>query len=227
MLYKRLRATARIHRASELSHTQVEIMSFLGRSSSFVRFSVEGDLPDNPLEFIGDRIGSFVFEDIDDNFEEYSVGWVSVMNMFDSTFEYGSHLFGDYVVLSLRVDERKVSPSILKKFTQKEEERVKKEKQLPKLSRTLKLEIKERVKTELTRKAMPLPAVYDLVWSLSESSLYFFSTNKKAQMLLEDFFKDCFGLVLVLQIPFTTAVQLLPDDEGQARLEQITPELYV
>ena len=227
MLYKRLRATARIHRASELSHTQVEIMSFLGRSSSFVRFSVEGDLPDNPLEFIGDRIGSFVFEDIDDNFEEYSVGWVSVMNMFDSTFEYGSHLFGDYVVLSLRVDERKVSPSILKKFTQKEEERVKKEKQLPKLSRTLKLEIKERIKTELTRKAMPLPAVYDLVWSLSESSLYFFSTNKKAQMLLEDFFKDCFGLVLVLQIPFTTAVQLLPDDEGQARLEQITPELYV
>ena len=202
-------------------------MSFLGRSSSFVRFSVEGDLPDNPLEFIGDRIGSFVFEDIDDNFEEYSVGWVSVINMFDSTFEYGSHLFGDYVVLSLRVDERKVSPSILKKFTQKEEERVKKEKQLPKLSRTLKLEIKERIKTELTRKAMPLPAVYDLVWSLSESSLYFFSTNKKAQMLLEDFFKDCFGLVLVLQIPFTTAVQLLPDDEGQARLEQITPELYV
>ena len=45
-------------------------MSFLGRSSSFVRFSVEGELPDNPLEFISDRIGSFAFEDIDDNFEE-------------------------------------------------------------------------------------------------------------------------------------------------------------
>ena len=73
-------------------------------SASFVRFSIEGELPDNPLEFIADRISSFVFEDIDDNFEEYSVGWVSVLNMFDSAFEYGSHLFGDYVVLSLRAD---------------------------------------------------------------------------------------------------------------------------
>ncbi len=115
-------------------------MSFLGRSSSFVRFSVDGELPDNPIDFISDRISSFVFADIDDNFEEYSIGWVSVLNMFDSSFEYASHLFGDYVVLSLRVDERKVSPSILKKFTQKEEERIKKEKQLPKLSRSAKLE---------------------------------------------------------------------------------------
>lgn len=202
-------------------------MSFLGRSSSFVRFSVEGDLPDNPLEFISDRVKSFTFEDIDDNFEEYSVGWVSVLNMFDSAFEYDSHFYGDYVVLSLRVDERKVSPSILKKFTQKEEERIKKEKQLPKLSRTMRLEIKERIRTELTRKAMPLPAVYDLVWSLGESSLYFFSTNKKAHMLLEDFFKDCFGLVLMLQIPFSAAAQLVTDDEKLARLEQITPEIFV
>ncbi|MBT8354912.1 MAG: recombination-associated protein RdgC [Desulfofustis sp.] len=202
-------------------------MSFLARSSSFVRFSVEGELPDNTLEFISDRISSFVFEDIDDNFEEYSVGWVSVLNMFDSAFEYGSHLFGDYVVLSLRVDERKVSPSILNKFTQKEEERIKKEKQVPKLSRTLRLEIKERIRTELTRKAMPVPAVYDLVWSLGESALYFFSNNKKAHMLLEDFFKDCFGLVLMLQIPFTTAAQLVTEDAKLARLEQVTPEIFV
>lgn len=202
-------------------------MSFLGRSSSFVRFSVEGDLPDNPLEFISDRIRAFSFEDIDDNFEEYSVGWVSVVNMFDAGFEYGSHMFGDYVVLSLRVDERKVSPSLLKKFTQKEEERIKKEKQLPKLSRSARLEIKERVKAELTRKAMPIPAVYDLVWSLSESSLYFFSTNKKAQMLLEDFFKDCFGLLAALQIPYTTAEHLLSDDESRTRLDQITPAIFV
>ena len=188
---------------------------------------MEGDLPDNPLEFISDRVKSFTFEDIDDNFEEYSVGWVSVLNMFDSAFEYDSHFYGDYVVLSLRVDERKVSPSILKKFTQKEEERIKKEKQLPKLSRTMRLEIKERIRTELTRKAMPLPAVYDLVWSLGESSLYFFSTNKKAHMLLEDFFKDCFGLVLMLQIPFSTAAQLVTDDNKLARLEQITPEIFV
>ena len=145
----------------------------------------------------------------------------------DSSFSYASHLFGDYVVVSLRIDERKVSPTILKKFVQKEEERLKKEKQVPKLGRTLKLEIKERVKSELTRKAMPVPAVYDLVWSLSESSLYFFSTNQKAQMLLEEFFKDCFGLILMLQIPYTTASELLTDDERRDQLGRIAAEIFV
>jgi DNA recombination-dependent growth factor C len=202
-------------------------MSFLGGSAGFVRFAVHGDLPDNPLDFVSHRIRACSFEDIDDNVEEYSIGWVSVMSMFDASFNYGSHLCGDYVVLSLRVDERKVSPSILKKFVQKEEERIKKERQLPKLSRSAKTEIRERVKTELTRKAFPVPAVYDLVWSLSESSLYFFSTNKKAQVLLEDFFKDCFGLSLQLQIPYVTAENLLSDEDQLAQLERIAPEIFV
>lgn len=202
-------------------------MSFLGGSAGFARFLVIGELPDNPVDYIGDRIRACSFADIDDNFEEYSIGWVSVMSMFDSAFEYASHLCGDYVALSLRVDERKVSPSILKKFVQKEEERIRKEKQIPKLSRTAKSEIKDRIKAELTRKAFPIPAVYDLVWSLSESSLYFFSTNKKAHVLLEDFFKDCFGLTLQVQIPYVIAENLLTEEDQLARLQHIGPEIFV
>lgn len=202
-------------------------MSFLGGSASFARFAVMGELPDNPLDFITDRVRACSFVDIDDNFEEYSIGWVSVMSMFDSAFEYASHFCGDYVTLSLRVDERKVSPSILKKFAQKEEERIRKEKQIPKLSRTAKSEIKERIKAELTRKAFPIPAVYDVVWSLSESSLYFFSTNKKAQALLEDFFKDSFGLSLQVQIPYVVAENLLNDEDQLALLERLAPEIFV
>lgn len=202
-------------------------MGFIGRSASFVRFSVEGELPDNPLDFISDRIRSFSFQDIDDNFEEYSIGWVSVLSMFDAGFEYASYLNGDYVVLSLRMDERKISPAILKKFVQKEEERIKREKQLPKLGRTEKNEIKERVKTELTRKAIPVPVVYDLVWNLSESTLCYFTNSKKAYVLLEDFFKDCFGVLLQQQIPYTTAEHLLTDKDQLLQLERLTPEIFV
>jgi len=202
-------------------------MSFLGGPASFARFSVNGELPENPLDYIDERVRACSFVDIDDNFEEYSIGWVSIMSMFDTTFAYASHLCGDYVVLSLRVDERKVSPSLLKKFVKKEEERIKKEKQIPKLSRSAKSEIKERIKAELTRKAFPVPAVYDLVWSLSESSLYFFSTNKKAHVLLEDFFKDCFDLTLQLQIPYATAEKLLTEEDQLANLERIAPEIFI
>ena len=201
-------------------------MSFLKGSASFVRFSVEGELPENALDYIADRIAAFSFQDIDDTYDEYSIGWVSVLNMFDSQFEYASYVAGDYITLTLRIDERKISPAILKKFVAKEEERVKQEKQLPKLSRSVKIQIKERIRTELVRKAIPVPSVYDLCWSMSHNILLFFSTNKKAQALLEDFFKESFGLLLRQQIPYTTAEHLVSEKEQEV-LEKISPDIFV
>lgn len=201
-------------------------MGFISGSASFVRFSVEGVLPENLLDFVADRVASFSFVDIDDNYDEYSIGWVSVLNMFDSDFNYASYANGDYITLTLRIDERKVSNAIVKKFVQKEEERVKAEKQIPKISRSMKVEIKDRVTTELMRKAVPLPSVYDLCWNLSESTVIFFSTNKKAHALVEDFFKESFGLMLKQQIPYVVGEQLL-DEDDQERLARITPEILV
>ena len=201
-------------------------MGLLKGSASFVRFSVEGELPDNPLDFIAERVTSFAFQDIDDTYDEYSIGWVSILNMFDSEFEFGSYAAGDYVTLTLRMDERKVSSAILKKFVQKEEERVKKERQIPKIGRTMKVEIKERVKTELMRKAIPIPATFELCWNLSESTMLFFSTSSKVHALLEDYFKESFGLFIRQQIPYTIAEHLL-DEESIARLANLTPQVFV
>jgi len=201
-------------------------MGFVSGSASFVRFGMSGDLPANTMDFLSDRVAAFSFRDIDDNLDEYSIGWVSVMNMFDAGFRYASFLNGDYVTLTMRIDERKVSPAILKKFMQKEEERIKAEKQIPKIGRTLKAEIKERVSAELIRKAIPIPSVYDVCWNLSESTVLFFSTNKKIHAVLEDFFKDCFGLLLVQQIPYMTAEHLL-DEDRQDRLAALTPDIFV
>ena len=201
-------------------------MGLLKGSASFVRFSVEGEMPENLLDFIADRVVSFSFRDIDDTYDEYSIGWVSILNMFDSEFQYASYAAGDYITLTLRIDERKVSSAILKKFVQKEEERVRIEKELHKLSRSMKVEIKDRIRTELMRKAIPIPTIFELCWSLSDSTLIFFSTNKKAQALLEDYFKETFGLLIKQQIPYITAEHLL-DEEHLANLERISPEIFV
>ena len=201
-------------------------MGFISGSASFVRFSVEGDVPENSWDFIAERIGAFSFQDIDETYDEFSIGWVSVLNMFDADFAYASYANGDYVTLSLRLDERKVSPALLKKFCTKEEERLKKERQLPKISKAMKTEIKERIQTELLRKALPVPAVYDLCWNLTEATLLFFSTNKKAQAQLEDFFKETFGLTIIQQIPYLSAEQLV--DERQAeRLVTLGPDIFI
>jgi hypothetical protein len=201
-------------------------MGLLSGSASYVRFVVEGKPPENFWEFIAERVSLFSFKDIDDSYDENSLGWVSLLNMFDSDFNFGSYASGNFVTLSLRFDERKVSPIILKKFVQKEEERIKKEKQIQKIPRSLRVEIKERVRSELIKKANPLPSVWDLCWNIADSTLLFFSTNKKAHSLLEDHFRKTFDMSLIQQVPFITAQHLL-DGEAFERLQNITADLFV
>ncbi len=183
-------------------------------------------MPNNFWDFAADRISTHAFRDIDDTYDEYSIGWVSVMNMFDSEFEYASYAAGDYIALSMRIDERKVAAAILKKFCLKEEERVKKERQIPKLNRSMRLEIKENMQLMLIKKVVPMPAVYDLCWNLSDNTVLFFSTSSKVHTALEDLFKDTFDLHLMLQVPYITAQHLLPP-EKEDRLAEITPSIFI
>jgi hypothetical protein len=44
--------------------------------------------------------------------------------------------------------------------------------------------------------------------------------------ILEDFFKESFGLLIRQQIPYTTAEHLL-DEEQLAALERLSPEIFV
>lgn len=201
-------------------------MGFLSKSATFVRYAVEGEIPSNFWEFAEERIRRHAFRDIDDTYDEYSIGWVSVLNMFDSEFAYASYAAGDYIALSMRIDERRVAPAVLKKFCMKEEERVKKERQIPKLSRGQRLEIKESMQLMLSKKAVPVPAVYDLCWNLTDNTVLFFSTSVKTQAALEDFFKETFDLHLVLQIPYLTALHLI--DPGQEdQLADLSPSVLL
>ena len=201
-------------------------MGLLSRTTTFVRYSVEGELPDNFWEFAAERIAHFSFRDIDDTFDEYSIGWVSIDNMFDSSFAQASYAVGDYIVLSMRIDERKVSKNLLQKYALKEEERIKKENQVPRLSRSHRVRIKEDIRLQLVKKALPVPAVYDLCWNLADSTLLFYSTGAKAQSVLEDFFRECFGLTIILQVPYLAAANLLELPE-QERLQDLHPEILV
>ena len=201
-------------------------MGLLGNSASFVRFAVEGEMPENFWDFAAERIAANAFRDIDDSFEEYSIGWVSILNMFDSSFAYASYAAGDYIAMSLRIDERKVPAAVLRKFCMKEEERVKKERQVPKLSRAKRLEIKENMQLMLMKKAVPVPSVYDLCWNLANNTVLFSSTNSKVHAALEDFFRETFNLHLVLQVPYLTALHLLGPEREDA-LARLEPALFV
>lgn len=183
-------------------------------------------MPANFWDFAAERIAGHAFRDIDDSYEEHSIGWVSIMNMFDSEFAYASYAAGDYIALAMRMDDRKVAPAVLKKFCQKEEERLKKERQIPKLSRGQKLEIKENMNLMLIKKAVPVPSVYDMCWNLADNTVLFFSTSAKAQASFEDLFKETFDLHLILQVPFLAAGKLI-DPDLEDRLADMGPTILL
>ena len=201
-------------------------MGLLTGSASLTRFAVSGDLPSSPWDFIAEQISRHSFRDIDDTLDEYSVGWVSVANMFDSSFAYSSYAAGDYVALTMRVDERRVSSGVLIEFCPKEAERIKREQQIPRLARAARIEIRERLQAELLRKSPPIPATYDLCWNLGDGVVFFFSTSKKAIALLEDLFKETFGLALILQIPWL-AGQRLASAEVQPNFDNLQPAVLL
>ena len=201
-------------------------MGLLSGSASFTRFTVEGEVPENFWDFVAQRVTEHSFRDIDDTIDEHSIGWVSVVDMFDSDFAFSSYAAGDYVVLSMRVDERKCSPAVLRKFTAKEEARLKQEQGVRRLSRNVRLEIKERIRAEMVRKSPPIPAVYDLCWNLSNNTLLFFSNSRKALALLEDLFKETFELSLIMQIPWNNALQLT-DPATAEKLADLQPALLI
>ena len=201
-------------------------MGLLTGSASLTRFSVVGELPESFWDFAAQRVSAMSFKDIDDTMDEYSIGWVSVADMFDASFAYSSYAAGDYIALTMRVDERKVTPSVLKKYVMKEEERFKREKQIQRLNRAARLEIKERIRAELIRKSPPVPSTYDLCWNLADNTLLFFSTSKKAMALLEDLFKETFNLSLILQIPWLTGLRMA-EGEALARYEDPRPAILL
>lgn len=201
-------------------------MGLLSGGGSFVRYAVEGALPEHFWDFVAERVALHSFKDIDESYDERSIGWVSVFDMFDSGFAHANYAAGDYVALALRVDERKVSAAALKKFCMKEESRVKREKEIPRLSKAKRLEIKENMTLMLMKRAVPVPSVYELVWNLADMTLLFFSTNKKAQAMLEDYFHETFGLRIVLQVPYNTAEHLLGAERG-TELAGLNPELFI
>ena len=201
-------------------------MGLLTGSASFTRFAVTGELPESFWDFAAGKITAHSFKDIDETMDEYSIGWVSIADMFDAGFAYSSYAAGDYITLTLRVDERKVAPAVLKKYVMKEEERIKREKQIPRLHRAARVEIKERIRAELMRKAPPIPATYDLCWNLADNTVLFFSTSKKAIALLEDLFKETFNLSLILQIPWLTGLHMA-QGEAQEHYDEMRPAVLL
>jgi DNA recombination-dependent growth factor C len=204
-------------------------LSLLSSSLGLTRYRIIEEVPRELLQQVPEKLKQFCMVDIDGTADERSFGWTNFDDMLDTNWVVSPPEKADYFVFSLRLDTRRIPPSVLKKHNtiavNKELEH-NKEQGKNFVSRDRKRELKEQVTLRLRARTLPIPAVFDIVWNASANRIYLDTTNSKVRALFEDHFALTFDLHLEPLTPFFMAMDIL-GEEAAPRLENLDPTIFV
>lgn len=188
-------------------------MGVYANTVSITQFTISGDLPkDDQIQWFSRKLAGKGFQSIENSSEELSEGWAEIDHPDDAGFETDSAFWRDnYLLFTLRRDQRKIPAAVLKSHTGREEGAFLA--QHPNLRRTPKdkrNEIKEHVQLRLLSRCLPVPATADVVWDRGSGVLTLFSLGSKVIERFEDIFRKSFeGLHPLAIHPFARARMLL------------------
>ena len=185
-------------------------MGFLSGTASFSRFLVNGKPPKNYEKEFPIRIAQNAFRKLGENSdEERSTGWVNVMDIFDNQFPNRDYFKDPYLVLSWRVDTRKVPSRALRQYSREAEDKIKDLENLEWLSKKRRQEVREGVLVQLLKRAIPRTNIYDMAWNLDAQTVLFGSTSNRLSGEFTEFFFKTFDLNLTPVFPYLMALQAL------------------
>ena len=188
-------------------------MGIMGNTTSLSRFQV-GEIPGAlKLELIDvgkgihNRLWIHRFRSIADNAEEMSAGWVELRNHKSTKFPAEDICIGHHIGLSIRIDERRIPPAVLKERTEEAmEDYLAKNPDISRISKMMREEIKERVKKQLLPQTLPVPSVYDLIWNTETGEIWFANTSTKGIELLDMMWRKTFPEIsLRMMAPYDIA----------------------
>jgi len=188
-------------------------MGVYANTVSITQFAVTGELPSaDQFQWFAKKLSDRGFQSIENSTEESAEGWTLVDNPDEASFEVPSEFWRDnYVVFSLRRDQRKIPAAVLKSHTARDEGAFLA--QNPNLRRTPKHkreEIKEQVQLRLMNRCLPVPSTVDVVWDQKNGVLTLFSLGTKVIERFEDIFRKTFeGFSPVIIHPLARARKLL------------------
>lgn len=183
-----------------------DTMGLLSKTTSLTRYSVKGQLDDPIIESIAAGLNNHMISDIDGSPADHAVGWTNFNNPYISGFEGSNFVIGSHIIFSLRVDKKTIPTKMVQKYFTAESEKRLKSSGRDFLSANEKKIIKDHVINLLNLKIPATPNVYDMVWSVEQKELWFFSNLKSANEHLESLFSKSFQLQLIRSIPYTMAI---------------------
>lgn len=135
-------------------------------------------------------------------------GWCKLGEPFELELRYDDTFTADAIVLGFRTDRWRLPSSTLKARLREAEAAYLEKKGRERLGRRERAELKEMVAKKLRRQSAPATRVVDLVWSLNDGLVRFFSHSPKTGAAMMELFHRTFGLTLVPEAPYTLADRL-------------------
>ena len=198
-------------------------MGLIKGNFSFMQFSVEGQLPQQAFTtFINNRIKGNSFREARNSTEEKRMGWVSLTDILDADFEKANYALGDYLIFSLRIDRKLISPKLMKIRLMEEQRRFLAEHGQIRIGKAMNEGLKDKVKLELMTKSDPVPSFYDVLWAVGQNKVYFSSLSDKLADDFVDLFKKTFSLGLKRILPQEYPLALKNKTKGDVANEDIS-----
>jgi DNA recombination-dependent growth factor C len=194
-------------------------------SLTYARFFIDtaqGEIPDDFREkyMRAIRLRAMKPLEADDDDLERS-GWCKLAEPFELELHYDDVFCNEYVALGFRTDRWQIPGPMLKARVREAEAAYLEKKGREKLGRKEKAELKESVARKLRRQTAPSTRMVDLVWSMNEGIVRFFSHSDKAAGNMTELFHKTFGLKLVAEAPYTLAARLGLSKQQESAWQEI------
>ncbi|MBW2624207.1 MAG: recombination-associated protein RdgC, partial [Deltaproteobacteria bacterium] len=176
-------------------------MSLLKGSVNLTRYHIADEYPDLLDEILTARIRANAFKDIEATADEESVGWVGILDWFDTEFQTHHLVFGDTIGLAVRMDQRQVSPSMVNRYLSLAEAGIKKKSgNVPSVKDRRGL--KDRIRYDLLARVPVTTKVTEICWLKDRKEIWLGATGVKERERFEELWRKTFGLGLVMKVPF-------------------------
>ena len=184
-------------------------MSILQGTVSLKRFLVLGPVPDGTDLRSG--LEQDQFRPFQDGLEEERMGWCDWRNPLITPPDENWVSQDRFAVFGLRMDTRRVPPTLLKAHVDLRLQALQKEKDLAFIGKEARISLADEVKVELLRKVLPSPKVVEVAWDLKGGLLWTTASSSKAQGALVSLFIKSFGCEIHPLAPLVLSGRLCPD----------------
>jgi len=183
-------------------------MSLLQGALTLRRFLVLGPIPEEGELLRG--LEQDQFRPFEDGLEEERLGWCDWRNPLVAPPEADWVMQERFAVFGLRVDARKVPPTLLKAHVDLRLQRLMKEKDLAFIGKEARISLQDEVKVELLQKVLPTPRVTEVAWDLKGGLAWTTAGSSRAQGALVRLFMKSFGCELQPLAPLLLAGRVAP-----------------